>query len=80
MVDDVAVADSPVDVELPNLLSVKPSNSALVMPALFGSRSGSGRKSALKRFGGSSSTERAVLRGLRWLKYHQNLTPVQVSP
>jgi hypothetical protein len=57
---------------MPSLLSVKPSNSALVMPALYGMRSGSGRQAALKRYGGSSRTERAVMKGLRWLRDHQN--------
>jgi hypothetical protein len=71
-IEDVAVEAPAADVVMPNILSVKPSNSALVMPALFGGRTGNGRKSALKRYGGSGRTERAVLRGLRWLKDHQN--------
>ena len=72
VVEDVAVDAPAADVVIPNILSVKPTNSALVMPALFGMRSGTGRQTALKRYGGSSATERAVLRGLRWLKEHQN--------
>ena len=72
VVEDVAVDAPAADVVMPNILSVKPTNSALVMPALFGMRTGNGRKAALKRYGGSSRTERAVLKGLRWLKDHQN--------
>jgi hypothetical protein len=72
VVEDVAVDAPAADVVMPNILSVKPTNSALVMPALFGMRTGNGRKTALKRYGGSGRTERAVLKGLRWLKDHQN--------
>ena len=72
VVEDVAVDAPAADVVMPNILSVKPTNSALVMPALFGMRTGNGRKSALKRYGGSGRTERAVMKGLRWLKDHQN--------
>lgn len=71
-VEDVQVDAPAADVVMPNILSVKPTNSALVMPALFGMRTGNGRKSALKKYGGSGRTERAVLKGLRWLKEHQN--------
>ena len=70
--EDVAVDAPSQDVTVPSILSVCPSNSALVMPALYGGRTGGGRKGALKRYGGSSRTERAVLKGLRWLKDHQN--------
>ena len=71
-VDDVAVKNTDVQIDLPNVLSVKPSNSALKMPALMSSRSGSGRKGALKKYGGTGRTEGAVMKGLRWLKNHQN--------
>ena len=71
-VEDVVVDAPATEVVMPSLLSVKPSNSALVMPALYGMRSGSGRQAALKRYGGSSRTERAVMKGLRWLRDHQN--------
>ncbi len=71
-VEDVVVDAPATEVVMPSLLSVKPSQSALVMPALFGMRSGSGRQAALKRYGGSSRTERAVMKGLRWLRDHQN--------
>ena len=39
---------------MPTILSVKPTNSALIMPAIFGSRSRSGRQACLKRYGGSA--------------------------
>lgn len=44
VVEDVAVDAPAADVVMPNILSVKPTNSALVMPALLGMRSGNGRK------------------------------------
>jgi len=71
-VEDVSVKNTDVQIELPNVLNVKPSNSALQMPALMSSRSGKGRQGALNKYGGSGKTEGAVLRGLRWLKEHQN--------
>ena len=40
---------------------------------IFKSRSSSkARKNALRKFGGSPAVEEAVLKGLRWLKEHQN--------
>lgn len=71
-VEDVAVDTSAEDVAVPDLLSVKPSNSALVFPHIMGMRSGAGRKAALKRYGGGSHTERSVVKALRWLRDHQN--------
>jgi len=71
-VDEVAVDAPAQDVVMPNILSVKPTNSALVMPALYGARSGNNRKGALKRYGGGRRTEKSLLSGLRWLKDHQN--------
>jgi len=71
-VDDVAVDAPAQDVVMPNILCVKPTNSALVMPALYGARSGNNRKGALKRYGGGRRTEKSLLSGLRWLKDHQN--------
>ena len=70
--EEVAVDAPAQDVVMPNILSVKPSNSSLVMPALYGARSGNGRKGALKRYGGGRRTEKSLLSGLRWLKDHQN--------
>lgn len=71
-VEDVAVDTAAEDVAVPDLLSVKPSNSALVFPHIMGMRSGAGRRAALKRYGGGTHTERAVLKALRWLRDHQN--------
>ena len=71
-VEDVSIEAPAVDVAMPDMMSVKPTNSALVMPALMSSRTGKGRKKALKRYGGSSKTERSVVKGLNWLKDHQN--------
>ncbi len=45
--------------------------SPVIMKGVFGNRSPGARGSALGRFGGSGSTEGAVMRALRWLKKHQ---------
>lgn len=71
-VEDVAVDAPAVDIQMPDMMTVKPTNSALVMPALMSSRTGKGRKKALRRYGGSSKTERSVVKGLHWLRDHQN--------
>ena len=71
-VEDVAVDAPAVDIQMPDMMTVKPTNSALVMPALMSSRTGKGRKKALRRYGGSSKTEKSVLKGLYWLRDHQN--------
>ncbi len=72
VVEDVAVSTVTTDVVMPNVLSVKPSNSALVLPGIMAARSGAGKQAALKKYGGSSKTELAVMKGLRWLRDHQN--------
>lgn len=71
-VDDAPMVDAPQDVVVPNVLAIAPSNSALVLPGVMSLRSGTGRKSALKKYGGSGKTETAVNKGLRWLRDHQN--------
>lgn len=72
-VDKVAVEDVAVDIDMPDLLAVKPSDSALKLPGVYSMRStAAGRKSALKRYGGSAKTEKAVLKALAWLKSKQN--------
>ena len=70
--ETVGVTDAPSDVKMPDLLSVKPSSSALKMPGIMAARGGKGRAGALKKYGGSSETERSVSRGLKWLVEHQN--------
>lgn len=72
VVEDVVIDAPDVDVIMPNILSVEPTNSALTMPTLFGMRTRSGRKVALKRYGGNNRTEKAVMNALHWLKDHQN--------
>ncbi len=67
----VGFSDSP-DVPMSNVLSIAPSNSPLVLPGVMAGRSRGGRVAALKKFGGSSSTERSVSKGLNWLRDHQN--------
>jgi hypothetical protein len=76
-VDNVSVQDVNVDVSMPDLLSVKPSNSALILPGVYKARaSAGGRKSAIKRYGGGvvdpEKVEKAVEKGLNWLATHQN--------
>ena len=71
-VEDVAVSATSTDISMPNVLSVKPTNSALVLPGIMAMRTGSARKQAIKQYGGSSRTEMAVLKALRWLRDHQN--------
>ncbi len=71
-VEDAPMVDAPQDVVVPNVLAIAPSNSALVLPGAMALRSGKGRKSAIKKYGGSGKTEAAVDRGLRWLRDHQN--------
>ncbi len=71
-VEDVAVNTSTTDVVMPSVLSVKPSNSALIIPGVMSARSGSARQASIKKYGGSSKTEIAVMKGLRWLRDHQN--------
>ncbi|OGV74031.1 MAG: hypothetical protein A3K18_16710 [Lentisphaerae bacterium RIFOXYA12_64_32] len=55
-----------------DVLDIKASDTPLKISGLYGGRSSEGRKKAIARFGGSSVTESAVLKGLRWLKEHQN--------
>lgn len=71
-VEDVAVSATTTDVVMPNVLSVKPSNSALILPGVMANRSGGARKAAIKKYGGSDRTELAVMKGLKWLRDHQN--------
>ncbi len=78
------VTDTPVEVEqvqidapsteivMPQILNMKPSASALVIPGVMAARSGRARKSALKKYGGDNRTEKSVLAGLYWLRDHQN--------
>lgn len=71
-VEAVAVDDTAVDVQMPDLLAVKPNSSALRLPGIMAARGGKGRRGALKSYGGSGRTEKAVSRGLQWLADHQN--------
>ncbi|MFZ2656123.1 MAG: prenyltransferase/squalene oxidase repeat-containing protein [Victivallales bacterium] len=67
----VGFSDAP-DVPMSNVLAIAPSNSPLVLPGIMAGRSKGGRVAALRKFGGSSSTERSVGKGLNWLRDHQN--------
>jgi hypothetical protein len=55
-----------------DVLDIRANDSPLKLSALYGGRSDEGRKTSLRKFGGSDATERAVLKGLEWLKKTQN--------
>ncbi|OGV88151.1 MAG: hypothetical protein A3K19_28090 [Lentisphaerae bacterium RIFOXYB12_FULL_65_16] len=68
--NEMAQTDDAMDFS--DVLDIKASDTPLKISGLYGGRSSEGRKKAIARFGGSSVTESAVLKGLRWLKEHQN--------
>jgi hypothetical protein len=77
-VEDVDLKIEVVSLDTPDVSEIKPpvlnllvSNSSLVAP-IFQSRSPKSRGSLVRDGGGSTRTERAVDKGLRWLKDHQN--------
>lgn len=51
---------------------VETNRSQLKLSGAFAARSGAGRKLAIKKYGGSAATERAVLKALDWLVSVQN--------
>lgn len=68
--DEIAQTDDAMDFS--SVLDVRSSDTALKLPGLYGGRSEAGRKQMVRKFGGSTRTETAVLRALRWLKQTQN--------
>ncbi len=68
--ENLAGTDESLD--LSSVLDIKPSETRLKFSELYSARTRSGRRRSLRRFGGSVAGESAVLRGLRWLKAHQN--------
>jgi len=68
--DELAQTDD--DMDLSNVLDIKPSQTRLKLSALYGGRTNAGRRTSLKRYGGSVAGETALLKALRWLKAHQN--------
>lgn len=71
-VKDTSVqADAGMDFQ-PEAINVKVSNSSLKLGGLYAMRSGQARAQAVKQYGGSASTEGAVMRALRWLAKVQN--------
>lgn len=68
--DDMASTDDAMDFS--SVLDVRASDSPLRMSGLYGGRTSAGRQQMIRRFGGSTRTETAVLRALRWLKETQN--------
>lgn len=70
---DVATSSSVSDVNMQSVnLTAPVSNSALKLTGLYAARSGSGRMAAVKQYGGSSATEAAVQKALKWLASVQN--------
>jgi hypothetical protein len=55
-----------------DVLDIKASDTPLKISGLYGGRNTEGRKKAITRFGGTSVTESAVMKALRWLKEHQS--------
>lgn len=55
-----------------DVLDIKASDTPLKISGLYGGRTNEGKKKAMARFGGTTLTESAVLKALRWLKDHQN--------
>jgi len=70
-VEDAPMVDAPQDVVVPNVLTIAPSDSSLIFPEALRYRSGRERKVALKKHS-AEKTEPAVIKGLRWLRDHQN--------
>jgi len=68
--DEMAETDD--DMDFSDVLDIRASDTPLKISGIYGGRTAAGRAKALKRGGGSSVTESAVLRALRWLKEHQN--------
>jgi len=68
--DEMAETDEEMDVS--DVLDMKASDTPLKISGLYGGRTNAGRQRLLRRGGGSTVTESAVLRALRWLKEHQN--------
>lgn len=68
--DDIAQTDDAMDFS--SVLDVRASDTPLKLAGLYGGRSDAGRKQMIKKFGGSTRTETAVLKALRWLKQTQN--------
>ena len=68
--DEMAQTDDAMDFS--DVLDIKVNDTPLKISGLYGGRTQAGRKKSLKRYGGSSVTETAVLKALRWLKKTQN--------
>jgi hypothetical protein len=72
--DEVVVNPEPFTVDIPSFAQVKPNNSALTLPMMAG-RTEAGRREAIGKYTPprlGRRTEEALLRGLRWLRDHQN--------
>ncbi len=68
--DQIASTDD--SMNFSDVLDIRANDSPLKLSALYGGRSDEGRKSSLRKFGGSDATERAVVKALEWLKKTQN--------
>ena len=71
--NDVNVASaSNLEINLPDVLAIKPNSSALKLSGVFGNRGASGRVGAIRQYGGSGATEGSVKKALNWLAGKQN--------
>ncbi len=61
-----------IDIVVPNILNIKTSGTPLKLPESMAGRRGPQREAAKKKYDVSSRTERAVKKGLIWLRDHQN--------
>lgn len=68
--DEMAQTDAAMDFS--DVLDIKTGDSPLKISGLFAARTNQGRKRSLRKFGGSTATESAVLKALRWLKNTQS--------
>ncbi len=68
---EVKVEEVGIQVDMPNIASLKPGDAAVLMPGIYANRGGKGRNSAIGKFGGAG-TMNPVLKALRWLKDKQN--------
>ncbi len=72
MSDVAVVSGTATDVNVPDVLAIKPSTSALKLSGVFANRGAAGRIGAIKQYGGTAATESYVKKALAWLASKQN--------
>ncbi|OGV34040.1 MAG: hypothetical protein A2020_01055 [Lentisphaerae bacterium GWF2_45_14] len=72
----VSTTDVDINVDIPDLTSIKPNNSALKLPKIYAARATSGgRISAIKKYGSGTDAKKiedAIEKALNWLANNQN--------